>query len=48
MRDRVVRQYTSGMSAVEVASDIGIAKSTVLRILNDTGADVRPRGRRIR
>lgn len=46
-RREVVVLYTSGLSALDVAERAGLGKSTVLRILKDEGAQVRPRGVRL-
>jgi DNA invertase Pin-like site-specific DNA recombinase len=43
-RDEVVRLYTSGQTALEVAEALGIGKTTVLTILKQAGVEVRPRG----
>lgn len=43
-RDEIVRLYESGLSSRAVAQRVGIAKSSVLRILKEAGVEMRPRG----
>ena len=47
MRGEVVELYASSLSALAVADQFGIGKSTVLKILKQQGSPVRPRGRRL-
>lgn len=44
----MVQLYGSGMSSREVAEEVGVAKSTVLRVLQAAGVEVRPQGVRYR
>lgn len=44
LRGKVITRYQSGESSLEVAEGLGIAKSTVLRILKKARAEVRPHG----
>lgn len=43
-RDRMVELYQAGQDAREVAEQVGMAKSTVLRTLRARGVEVRPWG----
>ena len=48
LRKQIVEHYQLGtFSALETAEHFGVGKSTVLRILRDAGAEVRPQGRRL-
>lgn len=44
LRVQVVEHYRQGLSSLEVAEVLGIAKSTVLRVLKSEGEAVRPWG----
>lgn len=46
-RRRVVKLYTGGLSALAVAEEVGLAKSSVLSILKREGVEVRPQGQRM-
>lgn len=49
LRQQVVQHYTrDNLGAQAVGDELGLAKSTVLRILKQAQVDIRPRGRRIR
>lgn len=43
-KDQVVRLYERGIDSLNVAKQVGVAKSTVLRVLHERGVNVRPRG----
>jgi len=43
-RDQMVELYEGGMDSREVAAELGVAKSTVLRTLRARGVTVRPWG----
>ena len=43
---KIVELYESGLSAIQVAETVGVAKSTVLRVLDSEGAQKRPHGQR--
>jgi len=43
-RDRMVELYEDGMDSREVAAELGVVKSTVLRTLRARGVEVRPWG----
>lgn len=43
---KIVDLYESGFSAIEVAETVGVAKSTVLRVLDGEGVKKRPHGQR--
>lgn len=43
-RDQMVGRYLAGLSAIEVAEELGCAKSTVIRTLRCRGVEVRPQG----
>jgi Helix-turn-helix domain of resolvase len=48
LREQVVAMYQKGgVSALQVAQELGLGKSTVLRILHDSGHVVRSQGRRL-
>jgi hypothetical protein len=48
LREHVAAYYTQNeVSALNTAEHFGIGKSTVLKILKASGAEVRPQGRRI-
>lgn len=48
LRRKIVTYYESGnVSAQQAAEEHGVGKSTVLKILREAGAEVRPHGRRI-
>lgn len=47
MSSEVVDLYTSGLSALAVAQELHIGKTTVLKILKQQGSPVRQRGRRL-
>jgi len=48
LRAQIIAYYEQGnVSALETAQQFGVGKSTVLRILRDGGADVRPHGKRL-
>lgn len=42
----VVEKYEIGMSTREIARDLALAKTTVLRVLQQAGIKMRPRGGR--
>ncbi|WP_425564331.1 helix-turn-helix domain-containing protein [Nostocoides veronense] len=44
-KDRIVQLYQSGQTSLEVAEEVGVAKSTVLRVLHERGIPIRPWGR---
>ena len=44
-KDRITQQYQSGQTSLEVAEEVGVAKSTVLRVLHERGGSIRPWGR---
>ncbi|WP_392391015.1 helix-turn-helix domain-containing protein [Nocardioides sp. LHD-245] len=44
-RAEIVAAYQDGKSSRQIASELQVAKSTVLNILRSAGAEVRPRGR---
>ncbi|QQM51881.1 helix-turn-helix domain-containing protein [Rhodococcus pyridinivorans] len=46
-RAEAIELYNSGLSALDVAEQLGVGKSTVLKILKHEGVTVRPRGKRI-
>lgn len=47
VRDEVVHRYVSeNQTALEIAEECGIGKTTVLKILRDGGVPVRPRGQK--
>lgn len=46
MREEVVELYEAGLSALAVAEQLHIGKSTVLKILKAAGVTVRPQGQR--
>ncbi|MFI8774529.1 helix-turn-helix domain-containing protein [Gordonia sp. NPDC062954] len=46
MRRDVVQLYEKGMTSRAVAAEVGIGRTTVLNILKDCGAIVRPHGAR--
>ena len=43
---KIVELYESGLSAIEVAETVGVAKSTVLRVLDGEGVKMRPHSQR--
>lgn len=43
-RTRIVELYRTGMSSREVAAEVRLARSTVLRVLKEADVDVRPQG----
>ena len=45
-RARIVDLYERGWSAMAVAGEFNVSKSTVLRVVADADVEVRPRGRR--
>jgi DNA invertase Pin-like site-specific DNA recombinase len=46
LRADVVEHYTQGMTARQVASTVGLGRTTVLKIPKEAGVAVRPQGRR--
>jgi len=44
-KDQIVELYLSGQTSLEVANEVGVAKSTVLRVLHERGIPIRPWGR---
>ena len=44
LRDEIERLYIDGRSALEVGQELGLAESTVLKVLRERGATVRPWG----
>lgn len=46
-RQRVVDLYLTGRSALDVAEEMGLGKTTVLRILKEAAVLVRKQGRRL-
>lgn len=48
LREDVVGRYRRGETSREVAEGLGIAKTTVLRVLTEAGVEVRPQGVRYR
>ncbi|MBB1046521.1 helix-turn-helix domain-containing protein [Dietzia cercidiphylli] len=46
MRRDVVQLYEEGMTSRRVAEEVGIGRTTVLNILKDSDAVVRPHGAR--
>jgi DNA-directed RNA polymerase specialized sigma24 family protein len=47
-KQRITELYVQGLSAREVAAEMGIAKTTVLRALHATQQELRPQGVRYR
>ena len=45
-KTKIVELYESGLSAIEVAETVGVAKSTVLRVLDGESVKKRPHGQR--
>ncbi len=43
---KIVDLYESGLSAIDVAETVGVAKSTVLLVLDREGVKKRPHGQR--
>ena len=48
LRGKIITRYRSGESSLEVAEGLGMAKTTVLRILKEAGVKIRPHGVRYR
>lgn len=46
LRTAVVEAYESGRTSREVAEELNIGRSTVLKILKQAGATVRPQGQK--
>lgn len=46
-RQQVIDLYRAGRSALDVAEQTGLAKTTVLRILKEASVPVRKQGRRL-
>jgi len=42
---RIAQLCQSGQTSLEVAEEVGVAKSTVLRVLHERGIPIRPWGR---
>ena len=43
-RDLIVESYEYGQAISVVAIEVGVARSTVARVLRDRGVQIRPRG----
>jgi DNA-binding transcriptional regulator LsrR (DeoR family) len=46
LRANVVEHYTQGMPSRQVASTLGLGRTTVLKVLKDAGVAIRPQGRK--
>lgn len=44
-KDRIMELYQAGKTSLQVAEVVGVAKSTVLRVLHERGVSIRPWGR---